>query len=159
MIGNAGDDPGTGAIPAIGGTTVGDEKEDAIGIAMDEAGDGHVGVFATRVGHFGGVGVGLFDPGNDLTTNGAIGIRGVDQVEEVGRDRGGKLGAGQEDAGALLFGEGEVFLDLFEGGHPVFQLPLGRIPVFGRHVFIGPVTWGGGCEGYLAQISGIVGQF
>lgn len=159
LVRNPGDDTGAGAVSAVGRAAVGDEEEDAIGIAMDKAGDGHVGVLTTGVGHFRGIGVGFLDAGNDLTPDGAIGVRRVDEVEEMGRDRGGELGAGQKDASAFFVTEGKMLLNVREGRHPVLELPFGRIPVFGGHVFVGPVTWSRGCEGYLAQSPISVDQF
>lgn len=52
LVGDAGNDAGASAVAAVGGAAVGDEEEDAVGIAVDESGDGHVGVFATGIGHF-----------------------------------------------------------------------------------------------------------
>src|SRR5205814_2565698 len=40
-----------GAVTAVTRTTIRDEKEDAIGISMDEAGHRHVRIFAARVRH------------------------------------------------------------------------------------------------------------
>lgn len=142
LVGDAGDDAGAGAVSAVGGAAVGDEEEDAVRIAVDEAGDGHVAVFATGIGHFGGVGVGFFDAGDDLAADGAVGISGVDEIEEVGSDGGGELSAGEDDAGALFFAEGEVLFDLFQGGNAVFQLPLGGVPIFRGDVFVFPISWG-----------------
>ena len=95
--------------------------------------------------------MGFLDTGNDLTANGTVGVGGVDEVEVMRGDSGGKFGAGEENAGALFFAEGEVFLDISEGGDTVFELPFGRVPIVRGYVVIGPVTWGGGGEGDIAQ--------
>ncbi len=114
LVRNAGNDAGPGAVSAVGCAAVGDEKKDAIGVAVDESRDRHVGILATRVGHFQRVGVGFFDARDDLPADRAIGISGVDEVEEVRRDGGGQFGPGEENAGAFFLGENEVFLDVGE---------------------------------------------
>ncbi len=84
-------DPAAGAVAAIGGAAVGDEEKDAVGITVDEAGDGHVAVFAARVGHFFRIVPGLLNPGHDLTADRAIRVGGVDQVEVMGGNGEGQF--------------------------------------------------------------------
>jgi hypothetical protein len=119
----AADDAAAGAVAAVGGAAVGDEEEDAVRVAVDEAWDWHVGVFAAGVGHFFLMVPCFLDTGDDLTADGAIRVGGVDEVEEVGSDGEGELVAGEEDPGAFFFGEDEVFFELGEGGDPVAELP------------------------------------
>ena len=52
LFAGTGDDAAAGAVAAVGGAAVGDEEEDAVGVTMDEAWDGHVGVLAAGVCHF-----------------------------------------------------------------------------------------------------------
>lgn len=73
-----------------------------------------MGIFATGVGHFRGVSVGFLDARDDLSADRAIGIGGVNEVEEVRRDGSGQLGPGEENASTLFFGENQVFLDVGE---------------------------------------------
>ncbi len=128
LIAGSADDAASGAVAAVGGAAVGDEEEDAIGVAVDEAGYGHVGVFAAGVGHFGGVFPGLFDSGDDLSTDGIERVAWIDEIEVVGGDGGGELGAGEEYAGALFIGEGDAAFDVLEAADAVFQLPFCGIP-------------------------------
>ena len=73
-----------------------------------------MGIFATGVGHFRGVSVGFLDARDDLSADRAIGIGGVNEVEEVRRDGSGQLGPGEENTSTLFFGENQVFLDVGE---------------------------------------------
>ena len=114
LVRNAGNNAGPGAVAAVGCAAVGDEKKDAIGVAVDESWDRHVGILATGVGHFRRVGVGFFDARDDLPADRAIGIGGVDEVEEVRRDGGGQFGPGEENTGSFFFRKSEVFLDVGE---------------------------------------------
>ena len=114
LVRNAGNNAGPGAVAAVGCAAVGDEKKDAIGVAVDESRDRHVGILATGVGHFRRVGVVFFDARDDLPADRAIGIGGVDEVEEVRRDGSGQFGPGEENAGSFLLRESEVFLDVGE---------------------------------------------
>ena len=52
LFAGAADDTTAGAIAAIGCAPIGDQKEDAIRVPMDQSGNRHVGIFAARVGHF-----------------------------------------------------------------------------------------------------------
>ncbi len=124
------DEARAGAIPAVAGATVGDEEEHAVGVAMDETGDGRMGIFTAGVGHFPGGGIGFFDAGDDLPADGAIFVRRVNEVEEVGGDGQREFGVGQERAGAFLGGErGHEALELLDRGDAVLELPAPVIPI------------------------------
>ena len=150
LVRNSGDDTGPGAIAAVGSAAVGDEEKDAIGVSVNESGDRHVGVFTTRIRHLRGIGVGFLDAWDNLTADGAVRIGRVDEIEKMRGDCGGEFRPGQEDAGPFFLAEGQVLLDVSEGGDAVLQLPLGRIPVFRRDVGIGPVS---GCRGSKRDIA------
>ena len=102
LFAHAADDAAAGAVAAIGGAAVGDEKEDAVGIAMDQARHRHVRIFAARIGHV----VGRFrsSPRCAGSPGGGSGNRDqrIDQVEEVGRDREGELVARKQHAAPLF---------------------------------------------------------
>lgn len=151
LVGNAGHYPRTGAVTAVGGASVGDQKENSIRVAVHQTRDRHVRVFPTRIRHLRGIGVGFFDAGNDLPPNGTVRIGGVNEVKIVRRDRSGQFGAREENSGALFVAEGEVLFDLLEFGDPVLELPLGGIPVAGRDVFVRPISGGRGGKGDVAQ--------
>lgn len=114
LVRNAGNDAGAGAVAAVGCAAVGDEKKDAIGVAVDESGDWHVGILATRVGKFRRVGVGFFDAWDNLSADRTIGIGGVNEIEEVRRDGSGQFSPGEENAGSFFFRESEASLDVGE---------------------------------------------
>ncbi len=114
LVRNAGNHAGAGAVSAVGCAAVGDEKKDAIGVAVDESGDWHVGILATRVGKFRGVGVGFFDAWDNLSADRTIGIGGVNEIEEVRRDGSGQFSPGEENAGSFFFRESESSLDVGE---------------------------------------------
>jgi len=98
LVGYTGDHSTAGAVATVGGTAVGDEKENAVWVAVDEPGDGHVGILAAGVAHFRGVGERFFDPGDDLSADRAVGVVGVDEVKKVGGDRHRELIAGELNA-------------------------------------------------------------
>jgi len=114
LVRNSGNDAGAGAVAAIGCAAVGDEKKDAIGVAVDESGDWHVGIFATGVGQFRKVGVGFLNARDDLSADRAIGIGGMNEIEEVRRDGSGQFGPGEENTGSFFFRECKAFFDVGE---------------------------------------------
>ena len=139
VAGGVADEPGTGAIPAICRAPVGDEKQDAVGIAMDKAGHGRMGIFAARIAHFPDGGVGFLDARNDLAADGAVLIRRINQVEEIRRDGEGELVIRQFGPGVFLRREGRHQAhQLFQRGDPVLELPAPVVPVGVGHV--GPET-------------------
>ena len=145
LFADAGDDAGACAVAAVGGAAIGDEEEDAVGVAVDEAGDWHVRVLAAGVGEFFRGGPGFFDAGDDLAANGAVGVVAVDEVEVVRGDAHRELGACEEDTGAFLIGEVEACIEIGEGVDAVAELPTGIAPIF--HCLGWPVSWGVGEEG------------
>ena len=159
LIRYTGNDPRARAVPAVGGAAISHQKKNAIRVAVHQPGDRHVGILATRICHFGGVGERFLDTGDDLPADGAVRVGGVDEVEKMGGDCGGELGAGEQDSGAFFLAEGEVFLDIGEALHAVFELPLGGVPVCRVDVFLRPVAGGVGFEsrGGITQDAGILG--
>ena len=71
---------GSSAVAAISRASIGHKKKDAIGIAMHQTGDGEW--LSSPHGSLRSEGwvVGLFDPWNHLSPDGAVGIFPVDQV-------------------------------------------------------------------------------
>ncbi len=144
LFADATDDTGAGAIAAVARATIGHEKEDAIGVTMDEAGHRHVRIFPARVRHVVRRRPGFLDPRDDLTPDRAIRIVAFDQVEKMRRDREGELVAREQNARALFFGEDEMLLELRQGGDAILELPFPVIPELGRD--IREVTGRGGSE-------------
>ena len=74
--------------------------------------------------------MGLGDFGDDLEAHGTIFVRGIDQVEKVGSDGQGQFMVGQFRAGEFLGRKGgQEFLELFDGGDAVFELPAPIVPI------------------------------
>ena len=87
--------PRAGAITAIAGAAVRDQKQHAVGIAMHQARHRRMRIFAARVAHFPGRGVGFLEPRHDLAAHRAVFIRRINQVEEIRRDAQRQLVVGQ----------------------------------------------------------------
>ena len=136
---HATDDAASRAVTAIGCAPIGDQKEHAIRISMDQTRDRHVGIFAARIGHFERGPVGLLDPRNHLATDRTVRIFRVDEIEKMGCNGEGQLVSGQDDAGALFSGKCELLFELLEVGDPVFKLPFPVVPKLGSDVW--PKTW------------------
>ena len=141
LLAHATDDAAARAVAAIGGAPVGDEKEHAVGITMDQPGHGHVMVLAARVGQVGRFVGHLLDARNDLTADRAIGIERIDQVKEVGRDAHGQLGIGEENPGMLFAGQLDLSRQVIERFDTMPHLPLPVVPLLRGGV--GPVTLAG----------------
>ena len=94
-----------GAVAAIRSAAVCHQKEHAVRVAMHQARNRHRGVLPTRVRHVIGRIPTLLHARNDLPTDRAAGIFGLDEVEIVGRHGEREFGAGQKNPGALLGGE------------------------------------------------------
>ena len=120
LLSRTGDDAAACAVAAVSGAAIRHQKQNPVGVAVDEPGNGHMAVFAAGIGHFIGGNERLLDAGNHLPANWAVGIVAVDQIEEVRRNGHGELRARENDPVALVFAEVEVFLQLGEGGDPVF---------------------------------------
>ena len=134
LLAHAADHPAAGAVAAVGGAAIGDQEEDAVRVAVDEAGHGHVVVLAAGIGEVAGRVGHLLDARDDLAADGAGRVEGIDEVEEVGRDAHGQLGVGQEHAGVFLAGELNFALEIGERLDAVAQLPLPVVPLRGGGV-------------------------
>ena len=134
LFAHSADDPAPGTIAAVARATIGHEKQDAIGITMDQTRDRHVRIFAARVRHVVGRRPGLLDPRDDLAPDRAIGIVRLDQVEKMRRDRKSEFVARKQHARPLRLGKNEMFLELGERSDAVLQLPFPVIPEFGRNI-------------------------
>ena len=121
----------TRAIAAVGGTAVGHQEKDAVGVAVDESRHGHVGVLAAGIGHLLRGDTSLPDLGNDLPADRAGRIFRLDEVEVVGGDGEGQLVAGENDPGAFLRSEHKMLLESLKGGDAVAELPLPVVPLGG----------------------------
>ncbi len=132
---DATDDTTASAVAAIGCAPIRHQKEHAVGIPMDKTRDGHVGVFAARIGHLKRRSVGLFDPRNDLATDRTIRVFGVDEIEKMGRNGERKLVSGQNYTSALFAGKRELPFELLQVGDAVFELPFPIVPEFGSDIW------------------------
>ena len=65
----------------------------------------------------------------------AVRVLGVDEVEEMRRDRKRELVGREEAPFPLLLGEHKHLLQLGERGDAVTQLPVPVVPLRGGHVF------------------------
>ena len=104
--------PAPRAVAAIGGAPVGDQKQDAVGITVDQPGHRHRMIFAHRIQQLLGRLHHLTGPGNDLFADRAEGVVAVDQVEKVGRDREGQLVVGVAAPLVFLGGKRHQRLEL-----------------------------------------------
>ena len=145
--------PAAGAVAAVGGATVGDEKQDAIRVAVDESRHRHVAVFAARISHLARRNPCLFQPGNHLAADGAVRVLPVDQVKKVGCDAQGQFAAGENRPGAFLRRQLQQRFELSQRGNPVLQLPLPVVPLGGVH--IGPAAGGVGSKRLQVRMHGL----
>ncbi len=134
VILGVGDEAAAGTVATVGGATVGNEKEDAVGVAVNDAVHRFGFFFANGVKAFFGGSLGLFGARDDLAADGVCGIGGIDEVEEVGCDCEGKFLVGEKATGALIRVEFEVLFQIPEGGEAVFELPLPVVPVGGGNM-------------------------
>jgi hypothetical protein len=102
ISGGVADKARAGAVTAIGGTAIGNEKEHAIWITMHQTGHGRMRIFPAGIAHFPRRAVRFFDARNDLPANGTELVGGIDQIEEIGRDGHRELGICENRPGALL---------------------------------------------------------
>ena len=123
------------AVAAIGSAAVGDQEEHAVRVTMDDARHGHGAFFADGVLGFARGDIGLLDARDDLPADRAIRVLGVDEVEEMRRDRQRELVRGEEAPFPLLLGEHEHLFQLGQRRDPVAQLPMPVVPLRGGHVF------------------------
>ena len=144
LIADPADHAAARAVAAVAGAAVGDEEEDTVGVAVDQAGHRHMSVLAARVGHFTGGDDRFAGQRDDLAADRAVGVIRLDKVEVVRGDTEGEFVGGEEEAFAFGGGKTEVFFGLRESGHAVAKLPAPVAPFgFGR---IGPVTGSVGAE-------------
>ena len=102
LVAHARDYARASAVAAIGGATVGDEKQHAIGVAMHQTRNGHMAIFAAGVSHFIGSSPAFFHARNDLTANWAIGIVAIDELEKMRSDGHRKFVTSQQYACAFF---------------------------------------------------------
>jgi len=140
----AADDTATGAVAAIGRASISDQEQDAIWVSVDEPWDRHLGVFAAGIGHLGRGPVGLFDAGDNLATNRTVWVFWVDEIEKMWCHRKREFVSGQNYAGALFGGKGDLLLKLLQVSDSVFKLPFPVIPVL--RFDLGPKAWSEGKE-------------
>ena len=129
------DDPAPRAITAVARAAVGDEKQDAVRITMDQSRHRHVRIFAARIDHVVRRRPGLFDPRNDLAPDRVVGpaIAGTrEEIEEMRSNGEGELVARQQHAAPFFIREFEVLLELGQRSDPVLELPFPVVPEFRR---------------------------
>ncbi len=102
---------------------------------MDEPGHRRMAVLGERVLHHRGEGLVLAAGRDDLAADRIVGILGVDQADEVGRDIDPEL-VGRRQPFALLVGQLEDLLDLSELVDPVRQLPAPVVPLLVGDVLV-----------------------
>ena len=128
VLGRVADDPRPRAVAAVAGALGRDQHQDAIRVAMDEAGHRRVAILGERVLHHRGEGLVLATARDDLAADRVVGVLGVDQADEVGRDVDPELvGCGQ--AVPLVIGQLEHLLDLGEVVDPMAELPPPVVPL------------------------------
>ncbi len=133
VLGRVADDARPRAIAAVGRALRRHEHEDAVRIAMDEAGHRGVPVLGERVLHHRREGLLLATERDDLATDRVVRILGIDQADEVRGDIDAELVVGRESL-SFLIGELEDLLDLFEVVDPVRELPAPVVPLRVRDV-------------------------
>ena len=121
--------PRASAVTAVGSAPIGDQKQNAIGIAMNQAWHWRVGIFTARIRHFPRRGIGLFDARDDLPSDGTILIGWINQVEKIRRDGQSQLVVGQRGTRKFLGCErGHQALQLFDARNSMLKLPAPIIP-------------------------------
>ncbi len=125
------DHAAAGAITTVRGTAVSYQKQNPIGIAMNQAGNRHVIILATGIDQFPRRGGHFLDTGNDLAPDGAFRIGAINQVEEIGGDSQSQFVSCFFHALPLFWGQCDQGLQCLKRGQPVTQLPAPVVPVFG----------------------------
>jgi len=115
MGASAGGEPPSETVAAIGGAPVGDEKGDPVRIAVDQSGKDRVGYFKQGVGVFPSCHMRFPYGGNDLFAQGIVGVRRVDQVDEIAADQEWQGIAVVCEPLLFVLGEGEISLKLLAG--------------------------------------------
>src|SRR6266446_3842984 len=139
LFSNTADDPASRAITAVRRTSVGDEKQNSVRITVNQPWYGHIAVLAARVGHFERRRNRFLDSRDHLPPNGAIWVRGIDEIEEMRSYRESKFVPREEHAGPLFVGEIDFAGQLVESCDPIFELPFPVVPE--TRIDLGPVTW------------------
>ena len=103
VSGGIADHAGSSAVSAIRGASVGNQKENSVGITVDDAGNRRIAVFPARIGHFPIGGFGFVDFRNDLLPNGTTNVVRTDQIKKVWCDGHRQLSIGQLNA-TFFFG-------------------------------------------------------
>ncbi|NDE85793.1 MAG: hypothetical protein EB056_07235 [Verrucomicrobia bacterium] len=70
--------PAPGTVAAVGGTTVGDQKQDPVWIAMDQPWNWHMGILAAGIQHLVGSDIRLLDSWHHLAADWALRIVTID---------------------------------------------------------------------------------
>ena len=91
LLADAAYDAAARAVPAVTGTTIRDQKKDAIWISMHQPRHRHVRILTARVRHVVRRRPGFLDPRDDLAPDRTIRIIAFDQVEKMWRHRQGEL--------------------------------------------------------------------
>ena len=137
VLGGVADDPAPRAVAAVAGALGRDEQQDAVGVAVDEARHRRVAVLGQGVLHHPGEGPQLRADRDDLAADRVVGIVGVDQRHEVGRDVHPEL-VRRRQALALVVGQVEDLLELLERVQAVGELPAPVVPLLVRRVLPDP---------------------
>src|SRR5215813_5092473 len=81
------DDATAGAIAAVTGTAIRNQKQNTVGIPMYQPRYWHVRIFAARIHHVVRGRPCLLDPRNHLTSDWILGIAARHDIKKVGSDR------------------------------------------------------------------------
>ena len=133
VLGGVADDPAPRAVAAVHRALGGDQHQDAVRVAVDQARDGRVPVLGEAVLHHPREAAQLAPQRDDLAADRVVRVVGIHEAGEVGRDVDPEL-VGRGQALALLVGELEDLLEVSEIVDAVAELPLPVVPLLGRHV-------------------------
>ena len=120
--------PAAGAITAVGSASVGHKEKDPVRISVHQAGDGHMAILSTRIGHLPRRRVSLLHAWDHLPANGAIGIIRLDEIEEVRCDGKRELASCEQGPCPLRGSHGDEVLEFPKRGNAVLQLPFPVVP-------------------------------
>src|SRR5207247_43083 len=81
----------------------------------------------------------LFNPRNDLASNGTVGISGIQQIKIVRGDPHGEFVRRKDHASSFFRIELQMLLEFLELGDAIFLLPMPTVPFF--RSCIGPAPW------------------
>ena len=137
VLGRVADDPAPRAVAAVARALGRDEQQDPVGVAVDEAGDRGVAVLGEGVLHHPREGAQLRADRDDLAADRVVGIVGIDERDEVGRDVHPEL-VGRREPLALVVGQVEDLLEILERVEPLRELPAPVVPLLVRNVLPDP---------------------